>query len=71
MKEKFTYIGLTEAHGKIFRKGKIELVIYWGGLIRYYPFGCPGKCWERLKDGRNFHFHGDPGRFNKNAVQQG
>lgn len=56
MKDKFKYIGLTPARGKIFRKGKIELVIYWDGEKRLWPNGSPGKMWKRDKTGMDFHF---------------
>lgn len=56
MKNKFTYMGETPAHGKIFKKGIVQIVIYWGGLKRYFPFGCPGKTFERNKEGMNFYY---------------
>jgi hypothetical protein len=59
MRERFTYIGLTPAHGKIFKKGKVEIVIYYNGRKRYWPYGCPGKSWQRDKTGMDFHFHGN------------
>lgn len=49
---------MTPAHGKIFKKGKVEIVIYSDGEKRYFPFGVPGKCWHRDKNGMDFNFYG-------------
>jgi hypothetical protein len=58
MRERFIYMGLTEARGKIFHKGKVRIVIYpYKGLKRYWPFGCPGKNWERTVAGRNLYYN--------------
>lgn len=51
MKSKFVYNGKTPAYGDIFKKGKVHITVYYTGLKRYFPFGCPGPCWERDKTG--------------------
>ena len=43
---RFTYVGLTPAHGKIYEKGKSQLVIYSNGTVRYWRV-WGGDDWQK------------------------
>lgn len=55
-KIKFTYIGETPAHGKIYEKGDCQVVIYGNGFVRYFPNWTDWQkgeefCYQRNSNG--------------------
>ena len=63
MRKRFKHIGRSDAYGEIYAKGKIQIIVYYPDSkehrkFRYWPYGCPGDCWQRDKNGMDFHFRG-------------